>query len=159
MTLIVSLMGRACLGEARCSISSSELDWSDSHVMLASPSKYAVRALRFLKRQPPEQFVRVEEIAESTGIPGPYLSKVMKLLGQAGIIESRRGAQGGVRLPSRPPPLSVFDVCVATSDPVLTATCLLSHTKCDPNAPCPMHGEWGKLRSRLIQFLKRAKVF
>ncbi len=44
----------------------------------------------------------VREIAELTERPAPYLSKIFQRLGEAGIVESKRGYKGGVKL-SRPP--------------------------------------------------------
>jgi Rrf2 family protein len=44
----------------------------------------------------------VREIAELTEMPFPYLSKIFQRLGEAGIVESKRGYKGGMKL-SRPP--------------------------------------------------------
>ena len=46
----------------------------------------------------------VREIAELTEMPFPYLSKIFQRLGEAGIVESKRGYKGGVKL-TRPPAL------------------------------------------------------
>ncbi len=62
---------------------------------------YAIEALACLARNGSDSML-VREIAEITEMPFPYLSKIFQRLGDAGIIESKRGYKGGVRL-SRPP--------------------------------------------------------
>jgi Rrf2 family protein len=44
----------------------------------------------------------VREIAGITEMPLPYLSKIFQRLAEAGIVESKRGYKGGVKL-TRPP--------------------------------------------------------
>jgi Rrf2 family protein len=62
---------------------------------------YAIEALACLARHGAESML-VREIARNTEIPLPYLSKIFQRLGDAGIVETKRGYKGGVRL-SRPP--------------------------------------------------------
>lgn len=62
---------------------------------------YAIEALASLARHGSDSML-VREIAGVTEIPLPYLSKIIQRLVDAGIVESKRGYKGGVKL-SRPP--------------------------------------------------------
>jgi Rrf2 family protein len=62
---------------------------------------YAIEALACLARHGVESML-VREIAECTEMPLPYLSKIFQRLGEAGIVETKRGYKGGVKL-TRPP--------------------------------------------------------
>ena len=62
---------------------------------------YAIEALACLARNGAESML-VREIAELTDMPFPYLSKIFRRLADGGIVESKRGYKGGVKL-SRPP--------------------------------------------------------
>ena len=62
---------------------------------------YAIEALACLARHGTDSML-VREIAECTEMPLPYLSKVLQRLVDAGIVESKRGYKGGVKL-TRPP--------------------------------------------------------
>lgn len=62
---------------------------------------YAIEALACLARNGSRSML-VREIAETTEMPSPYLSKVLQRLGEAGIVETKRGYKGGVKL-TRPP--------------------------------------------------------
>ena len=68
---------------------------------LSLTTGYAIEALACLARHGPESML-VREIAKLTKMPFPYLSKIFQRLGDAGIVESKRGYKGGVRL-TRPP--------------------------------------------------------
>ena len=64
---------------------------------LSQTTGYAVRALRCLQ-EPGGQPVLVEEVAEYTGIPRSYLSKLIHKLAKRGLVVARRGHHGGVVL-------------------------------------------------------------
>lgn len=119
--------------------------------MLSMSSKYAVRALLYLADQPGERFISVEELASKTGVPAPYLSKVMKVLARGELIEAKRGPQGGVRFTK--PRATLFEVCTALEDPVVVFKCLLSNERCTPTHPCALHDRWSAERERLTAFL------
>lgn len=64
---------------------------------LSLTTGYAVRALQCLQ-EPGGQTMRVEEVAELTGIPRFYLSKLIHKLALKGLVVARRGRKGGVML-------------------------------------------------------------
>jgi Rrf2 family protein len=62
---------------------------------------YAIEALACLARHGSNSML-VRQIAENTAMPLPYLSKIFQRLGDAGIVETKRGYKGGAKL-TRPP--------------------------------------------------------
>jgi len=70
---------------------------------------YAIEALACLARHGPASML-VREIAELTEIPFPYLSKIFHRLGEAGIVESKRGYRGGVKLARPPAHISLLQI-------------------------------------------------
>lgn len=54
--------------------------------------------------------MRVAEIAEITGIPAPYLAKIFQRLSEAGIVISKRGYKGGVKLIRPPEEISLLEI-------------------------------------------------
>ncbi len=125
--------------------------------MLSKSTKYALRALLCLAHHPPEILVRVDQLSEQARVPGPYLSKLIKILAEKGIVETRRGLTGGVKL-TRKKELSFFDVCKALEDPIVNQECFISNAACNKGLPCAFHGRWGAIREETMKFLQDSKV-
>ncbi len=76
---------------------------------------YAIEALACLARHGNDTML-VREIAEATDMPAPYLSKIFQRLGDAGIIESKRGYKGGVRLSRSPGRITLLEIDAAVEN-------------------------------------------
>ena len=124
--------------------------------VISSSSKYAIRALLCLAAEEDRDFVPVEVLAEEADVPSAFLSKIIQALAAEGLLETRRGKSGGVRLCEGP--LSFFDICEALHDPVIYETCLLSNSRCSRVSPCPFHDHWFAERARIRQFLRDLKI-
>lgn len=70
---------------------------------------YAIEALACLARNGPDSML-VREIADLTEMPAPYLSKIFQRLGDAGIVETKRGYKGGVKLSRLPGEISLLEI-------------------------------------------------
>jgi Rrf2 family transcriptional regulator, nitric oxide-sensitive transcriptional repressor len=77
--------------------------------MFSQTVEYALRAMVQLAAAAPEAST-TQHIAESTRVPGAYLAKVLQSLRRAGLISSRRGVGGGVRLARLPKKISLLEV-------------------------------------------------
>jgi Rrf2 family protein len=73
---------------------------------------YAIEALACLARHGGET-MHVRDIAEDTEMPFPYLSKIFGRLTDAGIVESKRGYKGGVKLSRLPEEISLLEINAA----------------------------------------------
>ncbi len=58
-------------------------------------------------------FVPTKVLSESLNIAAPTAVKILQSLNRAGIIETREGAKGGVRLMKNPSDISVLDLLTA----------------------------------------------
>lgn len=61
-------------------------------------SAYALHAIFDLATQPPDQPVKIADIARRQKIPQKFLELILASLKHGGFVESRRGAEGGYRL-------------------------------------------------------------
>ena len=72
---------------------------------------YACRALaRMASRLPSGELSRIEELAEVEAIPANYLVQILGELRNGGLIESRRGKQGGYLLARAPEEITLREV-------------------------------------------------
>lgn len=79
---------------------------------LSHTTGYAIEALACLAGRRGESML-VREIAGQTGMPSPYLSKVLQRLCDAGIVETKRGYRGGIRLAKAPADINLLEVDLA----------------------------------------------
>lgn len=77
--------------------------------MFSQTVEYALRAMVQLASEAPDACT-TQYIAENTRVPGAYLAKVLQSLRRAGLISSRRGVGGGVRLARPPKKINLLEV-------------------------------------------------
>lgn len=70
--------------------------------MLSQRTRYTIRALLHLADRYGEGPVRLSEIAEAQNIPSKFLTVMLSQMIRKGLVESRRGREGGYWL-ARPP--------------------------------------------------------
>ncbi len=70
----------------------------------------AVLELAFRRNQGP---VQIRDIADSRDIPQQFLEQILVVLKRAGIVRSKRGAQGGYTLADDPSRIAVLDILEA----------------------------------------------
>ncbi len=107
---------------------------------------YGVVTLSFLAREPQDYFSS-SRISESTGVPLPTVSKLLKTLVKNGVVVSRRGAFGGYGLARPPDQISVADLVVALDGPIALADCLQDNNAsvCGLEGFCAVRGPWQKV--------------
>ena len=72
---------------------------------------YACRAMTQLaKRYECGLVCSIDQVAEAEEIPAKYLAQILSDLRQGGLVESRRGKQGGYLLSKEPKEISLLDV-------------------------------------------------
>lgn len=92
--------------------------------MISQRAKYAFRALGLLARAEVGMPVQIPEIAERQKIPKKFLEQILLELKRAGILESRRGKQGGYLLARPASEISYGEVLRLVDGPVALLPCL-----------------------------------
>ncbi|WP_144182656.1 SUF system Fe-S cluster assembly regulator [Elioraea rosea] len=94
------------------------------------------------------------DLAAATGIAEPTVAKVLKLLGSAGLVTSRRGAQGGYRIARPLARTAIADVIVAVEGPIALAACVDGATgSCEAEGSCPVRGRWDPVNTAIRRAL------
>lgn len=117
--------------------------------------KYAVRAVRFLASVDAEDTpVPAARIAAAEEIPPFYLSKVLKDLVRAGILDSVRGRGGGFRLARPADEITVLEVLEAAEGTTRRFdACILGLDGCHDEMPCPLHDAWKSFKEPFLRTL------
>jgi Rrf2 family protein len=90
----------------------------DGGVQISAKADYALRALCVLASAPEQCAVKADEIASAQGIPRTFLDGILVELRRAGLVESRRGPDGGHRLARPAYAISLADVIRVTDGPL-----------------------------------------
>lgn len=121
--------------------------------MLSAASQYALKALAYIAVHG-DGPVYSQEIAEATGIPGNYLSKVLHSLVKRGLIRSVRGRGGGFWLSAPADQITLYDVVSVFEDVGFPKDCLLGQHFCSDDAPCAAHAAWKPISDQIVHFFK-----
>jgi Rrf2 family iron-sulfur cluster assembly transcriptional regulator len=103
-------------------------------------------------------WVLSKQVHKCTGIPMPYLRKILFALGKAGLIVAKRGYQGGFVLARPPQEISLLEVVRAVEHDKPGVDCLLGLAGCCDATPCPLRGFWQKERARIDTRLARTSL-
>ena len=105
--------------------------------MFSQSAEYALRAVSLLAARQPDSLT-TEQIANATGVPQAYLSKVLQALRKAGVAKSQRGIGGGVSLANDPQDITILDIMDAV-DPIRRITECPIGLAAHGVRLCPMH--------------------
>ncbi|OLP55142.1 iron-responsive transcriptional regulator [Rhizobium rhizosphaerae] len=89
---------------------------------LTKQTNYAVRMLMYCAAND-GKLSRIPEIAKAYGVSELFLFKILQPLNKAGLVETVRGRNGGVRLPRPADQITLFDVVKVTEDSFAMAEC------------------------------------
>ena len=131
-------------------------------MQITRQADYAVRAVLYLTQLGEDQRAATSQIAQDQQIPPSFLAKIVSQLSVAGLLQTSRGARGGVSLARSPEEISLLEVVEAIDGPILLNDCV-GNGNCKFGDDCPMKPVWcdaqvelvGRLRSTTFdQFIK-----
>ncbi|GGX95235.1 transcriptional regulator [Litchfieldella qijiaojingensis] len=105
---------------------------------------YAAVVMAQIARHP-EQPHAATELAEAVQLPHPTVSKTLKMLVRAGLLESQRGAQGGYRLARSASQITASDIITAIEGPVAMTECSHADGECELVATCGVADNWQRV--------------
>jgi Rrf2 family protein len=135
---------------------------------ISTRGEYGLRALMELG-QTPDVALSLRDIAQRQHISLDYLEQIVPTLKTAGLIKSKRGAQGGYQLAKAPVEITVYDALVALEGPLDPMMCLSSGVPADAlpaskqdkdigclaSGSCAVQEVWREMRDALESVLKR----
>lgn len=120
---------------------------------LSKMTDYATVILSVIAKEP-HRLHGALELAETTGIALPSVSKILKILTKAGILSSMRGAKGGYVLAREPERITVATVISALEGPIALTECSVSHKGCDQASGCRIQGNWHLINQKIAHALE-----
>lgn len=127
-------------------------------MLTSNASAMAIRAALFLALQPSGRLCPVREIAEQTGLPEPYLAKIIRQLSGAGLVRAFRGPGGGITLSRPPRAITLWEIVHAIQGSPEAEPCVLGLQNCSEQAPCPVHHRFAPIRSDTRRLLEETTL-
>lgn len=100
--------------------------------------------------QRPDALRSATELAEAAHLELPTVSKVLKLLGAAGLVASQRGVAGGYRLARPAVDITVAQIVQAIDGPIGMTECSAHVGQCSHESHCAVRTPWQRI-SRAIE--------
>ena len=121
--------------------------------MLSAACKDSIRAMIYIAKLQKEgylkKFISIHKIAEDLGLSFYFLSKNFQKLVKAGLLESHRGPQGGVRLLKKPSEIRLIDIVKVIDGMEFFNNCILGFEECSDKNPCTIHNLWAEKREEI----------
>ncbi|MFZ5478433.1 MAG: Rrf2 family transcriptional regulator [Myxococcota bacterium] len=127
-------------------------------MLLTQTAEYALRAMATLTALPPAEALQAREIAARSGVPVPYLSKILRRLVLDGLLLSRKGHGGGFTLAKAPGDIRFAEVLAAADFVPGDDHCAFGWGSCDGQNPCPLHPAWSRAKSDFVRWAEETTL-
>ena len=94
------------------------------------------------------------ELAERAGLETTTVSKLLKPLAQAGLVEGFRGVHGGYRLARPAADISLVEIVEAMEGPLAMTECSLDHGECGISHQCGVRANWRRINDVVADALR-----
>lgn len=118
---------------------------------------YAMLIMSQMAKEP-DSVLSATELAEALSLTGPTVSKILKILADAGLLKSIRGAEGGYHLARPANAISVADVIAAMEGELAVTECCESINLCAIDSVCTMKENWRKINKMVKAFLGNVTI-
>lgn len=107
----------------------------------------------------PDQVISASELASSLGLGPATVSKVLKSLGQHGLVTSTRGARGGYCLSRPAQQINIAQIIDALDDqPFGLTECTATPGVCSVEADCHIRTNWERINAIVRRTLEDVTV-
>jgi len=106
----------------------------------------------------PAEVLSAVQIADETRLELPTVSKLLKALGHAALVESFRGVNGGYRLARPAGEISLAEIVEALEGPIGMTECSVAEGQCDRESQCGVRGSWQLVNNVLDNALRAVSL-
>lgn len=122
-------------------------------MQITRQADYAIRAVLHLSRLGNGQRASTSQIAQEQSIPPSFLAKIVSQLSVSGLLQTSRGARGGVSLARSPRDITLLEVIEAIDGPILLNECVADEANCAFSEDCPLRPVWCDAQAELVKRL------
>ena len=97
-------------------------------------------------------------LANSLGLSQAVVSKILKILGRAGLVHSVRGAEGGYRLARSAQDITLAAVVSAIEGKMAVTECCSQRSVCTLDSSCTTKNHWKNINNVIYSTLERVTI-
>lgn len=124
--------------------------------------EYAVRALVVLGMSHGQGVIPIQTISQQQHIPKRFLEQILNDLKSAGVVESRRGINGGYRLARPPEDITLATVIRHFDGALAPVGCVSKHfyrpCSCPDEARCGLRSVMQEVRDAIANIVERVTI-
>lgn len=125
---------------------------------LTRRGEYALRAALDLASLEEGRLARSQDIADRQDIPPKFLPQIINALAHADLIETVRGAAGGVRLAKPASEITVGAIVEIIDGPVALNECVVAGRPCGRRKGCTLAPVWDRAQAAMMEVLTSATL-
>ncbi len=126
-------------------------------IRIAKLTEYAMLILSQMAKDP-HSTLSAAFLAEMLNLSQPTVSKILKMLAEAGFVGSVRGSDGGYHLVKDAATISVADVITAMEGELAMTECCEYKGLCHIDAVCTMRENWKMINKKVQAVLAAYSV-
>ena len=126
-------------------------------MQITRQADYAVRAILYLAQvesNGDNGRIATSSVAKEQNIPSSFLAKIISQLSIAGLLNTLRGAHGGVRLAREPKNITLLEVVEAIDGPIQLNVCIGAPGSCPFEPNCSVRLVWCDVQNELVTKLR-----
>ncbi len=127
-------------------------------IRMSKLTDYGIVLLAQLAERSGELPSTARDLAVSTHLPLPVVSKLLKALAREGILDSQRGARGGYRLARDPARLTVAEIIRLLEGPIALTECGADPGACSTEGACGVRAPWLRINDVIQRALERVTL-
>ena len=121
---------------------------------LSTKGRYGVRLMFDLALHRGEDPVTLKDIAARQEISEKYLSNLIPLLKNAGLVNSIRGSQGGYSLARSPREITLKDILIVLEGSMCLVECTEKPLLCQRSEDCLVRDVWSEVTKKMLDALE-----
>lgn len=107
----------------------------------------------------PDVVQSASTLTETLHLSLPTVSKILKLLAEASLVESIRGSKGGYRIYLRPDNITLLQIMIAIEGPLTLTECCEESAHCHIMHRCLMRSNWMKINKYVVTIFDKITLF
>jgi len=128
--------------------------------MFSKSCEYGIRALTVIgKAQAQNKKVGIKEICRIAETPESFTAKILQNLVKQNILSSQKGPAGGFYFTRDLKEISLIEIVKVIDGDGIFNKCGLGMARCDAKNPCPLHNQYEKVRSELLDMCNSNNLF